>query len=84
MSRRLSPRRPWRLRARSGASNHHTFAARQSPLPCWQGRACRAATVAACRQQAYVAALRQYPQRLAGAALVEGVDLDAAATPLVQ
>jgi hypothetical protein len=31
-----------------------------------------------------VTALRQYPQLLAGAALVEGVDLDAAATPLVQ
>jgi peptidyl-prolyl cis-trans isomerase C len=36
------------------------------------------------RQQTYVAALRQYLQVLAGQAEIEGVDLDAAATPLVQ
>lgn len=36
------------------------------------------------RQQTYVTALRQYLRVLAGAARVEGVDLDAAATPLVQ
>lgn len=36
------------------------------------------------RQQAWVSALRQYLQLLAGAAELEGVDLDAAATPLVQ
>jgi peptidyl-prolyl cis-trans isomerase C len=35
-------------------------------------------------QQAFVAALRQYLQLLAGAAQVEGVDLEAATTPLVQ
>lgn len=38
----------------------------------------------ALRQQAYATALRQYLQLLAGAAAIEGVDLDAAATPLVQ
>ncbi len=36
------------------------------------------------RQQAWVNALRQYLQLLAGAAVVEGVQLDAAETPLVQ
>lgn len=46
--------------------------------------AVRAAVAAALRQQAYVTALRQYLQVLAGAAAIEGVDLDAAETPLVQ
>ncbi len=36
------------------------------------------------RQQTYIAAVRQYLQLLAGQAAVEGVDLDAAETPLVQ
>lgn len=36
------------------------------------------------RQQAFVTALRQYLLLLAGAAVVEGVDIDAADTPLVQ
>ncbi|MDP1604412.1 MAG: peptidylprolyl isomerase [Legionella sp.] len=36
------------------------------------------------RQQAFVTALRQYLLLLAGAAALEGVDLDAANTPLVQ
>jgi len=36
------------------------------------------------RQQAWVNALRQYLQLLAGAADIEGVQLDAAGTPLVQ
>jgi peptidyl-prolyl cis-trans isomerase C len=36
------------------------------------------------RQQAFVTALRQYLRLLAGNAAVEGVDLDAADTPLVQ
>ena len=38
----------------------------------------------ALRQQTYVTALRQYLQVLAGNAVVEGVELDAADTPLVQ
>jgi len=38
----------------------------------------------ALRQQTYVTALRQYLQVLAGNAVVEGVDIDAAETPLVQ
>jgi peptidyl-prolyl cis-trans isomerase C len=38
----------------------------------------------ALRQQTYVTALRQCLQLLAGQATVEGVDLDAAQTPLVQ
>ena len=44
----------------------------------------RGAVAMALRQQVYVAALRQYLQLLAGAAVVEGLDLDAAETPLVQ
>lgn len=46
--------------------------------------AVRAAVAGALRQHAYVTALRQYLQVLAGQARVEGVDLDAADTPLVQ
>ncbi|MFZ2650859.1 MAG: peptidylprolyl isomerase [Burkholderiaceae bacterium] len=46
--------------------------------------AVRGAVAMALRQQTYVTALRQFLQLLAGEALVEGVDLDAAATPLVQ
>jgi peptidyl-prolyl cis-trans isomerase C len=38
----------------------------------------------ALRQQAFVTALRQYLSLLAGEAAVEGVELDAADTPLVQ
>ena len=44
----------------------------------------RGAVANSLRQQAYVTALRQYLQLLAGEASVEGVDLEAAATPLVQ
>ncbi|KWT96794.1 MULTISPECIES: peptidylprolyl isomerase [unclassified Variovorax] len=44
----------------------------------------RGAVAMALRQQAYVTALRQCLQLLAGQAVVEGVDLDAAQTPLVQ
>jgi peptidyl-prolyl cis-trans isomerase C len=36
------------------------------------------------RQQGFVTALRQYLQLLAGAAAIEGVDLEGAATPLVR
>ncbi|MEO8137002.1 MAG: peptidylprolyl isomerase, partial [Betaproteobacteria bacterium] len=46
--------------------------------------AVRGAVAAALRQQTYVAGLRQYLQVLAGQAEIRGVDLDAAATPLVQ
>jgi peptidyl-prolyl cis-trans isomerase C len=42
------------------------------------------AVAMALRQQTFVTALRQYLRLLAGAAAVEGVDLDAADTPLVQ
>ena len=44
----------------------------------------RGAVALALRQQTYVTALRQCLQVLAGAAMVEGVELDAADTPLVQ
>jgi peptidyl-prolyl cis-trans isomerase C len=44
----------------------------------------RGAVAMALRQQAYVTALRQYLRVLAGTAVVEGVELDAADTPLVQ
>ena len=46
--------------------------------------AVQGAVAMALRQQTFVAALRQCLQVLAGAAVVEGVDLDAATTPLVQ
>ena len=46
--------------------------------------AVRGAVAMSLRQLAYVTALRQYLQLLAGEAEVEGVDLDAADTPLVQ
>jgi peptidyl-prolyl cis-trans isomerase C len=43
-----------------------------------------AAVSQALDRQAYANALRQYLQLLAGAACIEGIELDAAATPLVQ
>ena len=46
--------------------------------------AVRGAVAMSLRQQAYVTSLRQYLRVLAGDAAVEGVDLDAADTPLVQ
>ena len=46
--------------------------------------AVRSAVAQALRQQAFASALRQYLQLLAGRAQIEGVALDAAATPLVQ
>ena len=44
----------------------------------------RGAVALSLRQQAYVTALRQYLQVLAGEASLEGVDLEAADTPLVR
>ena len=44
----------------------------------------RGAVAMSLRQQAYVTALRLYLRVLAGEAAVDGVELDAAATPLVQ
>jgi peptidyl-prolyl cis-trans isomerase C len=44
----------------------------------------KSAVAQALRQQTFTTALRQYLQVLAGQARMEGVDLDAAATPLVQ
>jgi peptidyl-prolyl cis-trans isomerase C len=46
--------------------------------------AVRGAVANSLRQQGFVTALRQYLQLLAGAAAIEGVDLEGAATPLVQ
>jgi len=46
--------------------------------------AVKSAVAQALRQQTFTTALRQYLQVLAGQARVQGVDLDAAATPLVQ
>jgi peptidyl-prolyl cis-trans isomerase C len=46
--------------------------------------AVRGAVALTLRQQAWVSALRQYLQVLAGAAVLEGVSLGAAETPLVQ
>jgi peptidyl-prolyl cis-trans isomerase C len=44
----------------------------------------RPAVALTLRQQSFVSALRQYLQLLAGAAVIEGVALDSADTPLVQ
>jgi peptidyl-prolyl cis-trans isomerase C len=44
----------------------------------------RGAVEMALRQQTFVTALRQYLCLLAGGAMVEGVELDAADTPLVR
>jgi peptidyl-prolyl cis-trans isomerase C len=46
--------------------------------------AVKSAVAQALRQQTFTTALRQYLQVLAGQARVQGVDLDAATTPLVQ
>jgi peptidyl-prolyl cis-trans isomerase C len=46
--------------------------------------AVRSAVMNSLRQQTYITALRQYLSVLAGAAALEGVELDAADTPLVQ
>jgi peptidyl-prolyl cis-trans isomerase C len=46
--------------------------------------AVRGAVANSLRQQGFVTALRQYLQLLAGAASIDGVDLEGAATPLVQ
>jgi peptidyl-prolyl cis-trans isomerase C len=44
----------------------------------------RGAVAMALRQQAFVTALRQYLSVLAGAAVIEGVEIDSSDTPLVQ
>ena len=44
----------------------------------------RGAVATALRQQTDVAAMRQYLQVLAGQAVIVGMDLDAASSPLVQ
>jgi len=44
----------------------------------------RGAVALSLRQQTWMNALRQYLQLLAGAAVLEGVDIDGAETPLVQ
>jgi peptidyl-prolyl cis-trans isomerase C len=44
----------------------------------------RSAVAMSLRQQSYVTAVRQYLKLLAGQAMLEGVDLDAADTPLVR
>ena len=46
--------------------------------------AVRGAVTMSLKQQAYVTALRQYLSLLAGQAVLDGVDLDASTTPLVQ
>ena len=49
-----------------------------------QGLSLLATVAMALRQTAYVTALRQYLRVLAGQAHIEGVDIEAAETPLVQ
>ena len=46
--------------------------------------AVRGAVAMSLRQTTYVTALRQYLSVLAGDAVIEGVDIEAAETPLVQ
>jgi hypothetical protein len=60
------------------------LAQRRSENLASRGQPARGARVVALRQQGFVTALRQYPQVLAGAAIVEGVDLEGTDQPLVQ
>ena len=50
----------------------------------WEAGIVWGAVAMALQQQSYVTALRQYLSLLAGLAVMEGVDLEAAETPLVQ
>jgi peptidyl-prolyl cis-trans isomerase C len=55
----------------------------REPGPAQAFETVHAAVAQALRQQAFATALRHYLQQLAAKATVEGVDLDAPATPLV-
>ncbi|MDP1902436.1 MAG: peptidylprolyl isomerase [Rubrivivax sp.] len=73
---------PRLVHSRFGLHVVEVLAREPGTLPAFE--AVRSAVAQTLRQQAYTTALRQYLQRLAGRARVEGVALDAAAAPLVQ
>jgi len=70
--------------ARRTASNTGVTPASREPGLTPAFDAVRPAVANSLRQQSFITAARQYLQLLAGAATIEGVDLEGAATPLVQ
>jgi peptidyl-prolyl cis-trans isomerase C len=70
------------VHSRFGLHVVEVMAREPGQLPAFE--AVRSAVAQSLRQQAFATALRQVLQRLAGAADLRGVDLEAAATPLVQ
>ncbi len=73
---------PRLVRSRFGLHVVEVLAREPGSVPSYED--VKAAVRLTLERQAYATALRQYLQLLAGRARVEGVDLDAASTPLVQ
>lgn len=73
---------PQLVRSRFGLHVVEVLERDAGPAPAYEE--VRDAVEAALRRQSWVTALRQYVQVLAGEAVLEGVDLDAAESPLVQ
>ncbi len=73
---------PRLVHSRFGLHVVEVMAREPGQLPAFE--AVRSAVAQSLRQQAFATALRQYLQLLAGQARIDGVELDAAATPLVQ
>ena len=73
---------PRLVRSRFGLHVVEVLAREPGSVPTYED--VKAAVRLTLERQAYATALRQYLQLLAGRARVEGVDLDAASTPLVQ
>ena len=73
---------PRLVRSRFGLHVVEVLAREPGTVPPYE--AVRTAVRQTLERQATATALRQYLQLLAGRASVEGVDLDAASTPLVQ
>jgi peptidyl-prolyl cis-trans isomerase C len=73
---------PRLVHSRFGFHVVEVFARKAGTVPHFE--AVHGAVAQALRQQAFATALRQYVSLLAGRAEIVGVDLDAAATPLVQ
>ena len=70
------------LRSRFGLHVFEVTARDPGTVPAFEE--VQAAVALALHQQAWATALRQYLRVLAGASVIEGIDLDGAATPLVQ